>query len=376
VVSTDTPLAACLAAALLAYVMLQTASGRARLAAAAGLGLAMGFAFLAKYAALYAAVGIALHLIVSQQARRAWRPGAALLALAVFALVAAPNVIWNVQNGYAAVGKIATEAAWGKRAGGPLAALVFLVSQLAVFGPAPFLALAGGAVWLGWRRRLTAADGLLLAWTVPALAIVLVQACIASANANWAAASYAPGSVLVAAWMLRWGRPRWLLAVLAGHVLIMAVVLVGEDMPQLADRVGLSSALRGVRGGREMTAQIVNRARVEIMTGDPLSAVAIDERELFNTAAYYGRDFFGVAGPPLVAWKADLAPRNEGELVSPLTPALGAHVLMVSRDGANTAAMQAQFQHVGGVALAEVWTDRTHTLQAQMFVGDGFTPKR
>jgi hypothetical protein len=376
VVSTDTPLVACLAAALLAYVALQSATGRGRLAAAAALGLTLGLAFLAKYAAFYAVGGIALHLMVSRDARRAWRPGAATLAVLVFALMAAPNVIWNVHNGYAAVGKIASEASWGARSGGPLPALIFIAGQLAVFGPAPFLILAGGAGWLAWRRRLQGPDLLLLAWTIPALAVVLVQAFIAGANANWAAASYAPASVLVAAWMLRWGRPRWLTAILAAQALILVVVLVGEDMPQLADRVGLSSALRGVRGGREIADTIVTRARTEIMTGDPLTAVAVDERELFNLTAYYGRDYFGREGPPLLAWKAGPAARNEGELVSPLTAAAGAHVLMVSRDGVHTAAMKSQVQHVGEVALGRVWTDPKRHIDFQMFVGDGFTPPK
>ena len=32
-------------------------------------------------------------------------------------------------------------------------------------------------------------------------------------------------------------------------------------------------------------------------------AVAVDDRFMFNTAAYYGRDFFGVEGaPPLRRW--------------------------------------------------------------------------
>jgi 4-amino-4-deoxy-L-arabinose transferase-like glycosyltransferase len=376
VVSTDTPLAACLSAALLAYVALQTADGRARLAAAAALGLALGLAFLAKYAALYAVAGIGLHLAVSRRARAAWRLGPALLATLVFALMAAPNVAWNIANGYATAARVASEADWGGRPGGPVPALAFLGSQLGVFGPAPFVVLIGGAAWLAWRRRLTEADRLLLAWTLPPLAIVLVQAAIAGAKANWAVAAYPPGSVLVAAWMLRWGRPRVLIAALALQALVLVAVLAGEVMPQLADRVGLASTLRGVRGGRALTEQIVHRAQAEMLAGKPLSAVAIDERETFNAAAYYGRDFFGVVGPPLRAWKAGPAPRNEGELVSPLTPADGAHVLAVSRDGASTAAMRAQFQHAGDVSLGEVWTDPKHKLEIELFVGDGFQPKR
>jgi hypothetical protein len=112
------------------------------------------------------------------------------------------------------------------------------------------------------------------------------------------------------------------------------------------------------------------------MVGPPLTAVAIDQRQLFNLAAYYGRDFFGHEGPPLKAWLEGPRPQDEAELVSPLTPAFGGHVLMVSRDGVNTNPMQAQFQHVGDPAVGEIWTDPKHHVRIEMFVGDGFQPAK
>src|SRR5581483_8476698 len=125
----------------------------------------------------YSVAGIALHLVVSRQARRAWRPAAIAAALGAFALTVAPNVIWNASNGFAAAHHVASEAAWGgARQGGALAALSFVGSQFGVFGPIPFGVLVGGAIWLGARRKLEASDGLLLAWTAPPLVIVLVQA--------------------------------------------------------------------------------------------------------------------------------------------------------------------------------------------------------
>ena len=373
VVSTDTPLMACLAAALWAYVALQTASGRQRLAWAGALGVAFGLAFLAKYAALYAFVGVAAHLGLSAQARRAWTPWAALAAVAGFALLAAPNLVWNATHGLASFGHVAREAAWGARVGGPIKGLEFLGDQFGVFGPLPFAVLLAGAPLLAVRRRLAAADLLLLAWTLPALVIVLVQAFAAGAKANWAVAAYGPASILVAAWMLRWGRTRLLIAGLAFQAVIALAGLAVEVRPQLADQVGLSKALRGVRGGREITQLIANRAETEQMFS-PLSAVAIDERELFNLVAYYGRDQWGRSLPPLTAWRSGPAPQNEAELSAPLTPAMGAHVLAVSRDGVWLAKMRSQFRHAGDTDFGEVWLGGKDRLKVEMFVGDGFQP--
>ncbi|HZZ90407.1 MAG TPA: glycosyltransferase family 39 protein, partial [Caulobacteraceae bacterium] len=188
VMTTDTPLIACLAGALWAYAAMQTGQG-VRWRAAAGLGLALGLGFLAKYAVLYAVVGIAAHLVVSRPARRVWSWQAALAAIAGFALLAAPNLIWNVEHRFVAALHLQQEAAWGERHGGVLKALEFLGDQFGVFGPLPFAALLGGVIWIGLRRRAETADALLLCWTAPPLLIVLGQALIAGAKANWAAAA-------------------------------------------------------------------------------------------------------------------------------------------------------------------------------------------
>jgi 4-amino-4-deoxy-L-arabinose transferase-like glycosyltransferase len=387
VVSTDTAMVACLAAALWAYVALQQIE-RGAWRPALGFGVALGLAFLAKYATLYSVGGIALHLIASRRARQVWRPATIAAAVGAFAVVVAPNLVWNAANGFAAAHHVASEAAWGgARKGGVMAALSFLGSQFGVFGPIPFAVLIwGAALWLAARPRSApgpqtddasdvtsqrASDGLLLAWTVPPLAIVLAQALIAGAKANWAAAAFAPGSILVAAWMLRWGRPRLLIAVLAAQALLALGGLVAVTQPRLLDQVGLSNALKGVRGGRELTAMIVGRAEAQPPTA-PLTAIAIDDRELFNLAAYYGRGYFGQAGPPLKAWLARPYPANEGELTAPLTVANGARVLAVSHDGAMTPLMRSQFQSAGETDIGTVWLDKKHHRGLAMFVGEGF----
>ncbi len=78
---------------------------------------------------------------------------------------------------------------------------------------------------LAWRRRLTQADLLLLCFTLPPLAIVTVQAFVSRANANWSGASYLPGAILVAAWLIRWRARKTLLAALAIQALVAVVFL-------------------------------------------------------------------------------------------------------------------------------------------------------
>ena len=69
VVATDAPLLFFIALTLLAYVGLQAATARRRLALAAGLGAALGLAFLSKYAASFALIGVGLHLALFSPGR-------------------------------------------------------------------------------------------------------------------------------------------------------------------------------------------------------------------------------------------------------------------------------------------------------------------
>src|SRR5436305_569281 len=71
-----------------------------------------GLAFLAKYAALYAVIGLALHVALDREARKAWSPASAGLALAAFAVAAAPNLAWNASHGFATVAHTAGNANW------------------------------------------------------------------------------------------------------------------------------------------------------------------------------------------------------------------------------------------------------------------------
>ncbi|MBS0409439.1 MAG: glycosyltransferase family 39 protein [Proteobacteria bacterium] len=374
VVSTDPALLLGLSLALWAYAALQDATGRARLAAAAGFGAALGLAFLAKYAALYAAIGLAAHLALSREARRAWTPAAALAALAAFAVLAAPNLIWNAGHGFATVAHTASNADWGGRRFDVVPSLSFLGAQFGVFGPIPFAVLLGAGGWLAWRRRLAEADLLLLCFALPPLAIILVEAFVARANANWAAAAYAPASVLVAAWLVRWRARRWLGAVVISQGVIVAALMIGLAWPALADKAGLANGLKRLRGWRETTRTITERAALEDLNGG-LSAVAVDDRFLFNEAAYYGRGSFGAGGPPLKAWVKGAEPQNQAELAAPLTAAQGRRVLAVSLEGRNTAAMSADFARAGDRQINQTSLDLNHWRSVTSFLGEGYAPR-
>jgi len=375
VAATDAPLLFFIALSLVAYVRLPEATGRRRLWLAASFGAATGLAFLSKYAALYALIALALHLMLSREARAAWTWASAGAALGAFLLVLAPNIAWNAAHGFATVQHTAANAAWGGRKLFNFAELGdFVVSQFGVFGPIPFAVLVGGGALLAWRRRLTSADLLLLCFAVPPLLIVTGQSFISRANANWSGAGYVAASILVGAWLVRWRARGWLVGAIAMQAVVAAVFLACVLNPPFSEKVGLANAFKRAKGWSQLTEDVVGRALRE--PPGAISAIAVNDRFLFNAMAYYGRDFLALPGqPPLVVWLREAHPQNQAETTAPLTPALGRRVLAVSLEQVYRDEMAADFKAVSGREIVSTRLDHKRRRRAEIFVGEDFTPR-
>ncbi len=210
-ISTDTVMAPFFAAALYAHHRL-TETRAARYALYAG--AAIGAAFMAKYAAIYFLIGVALAAL-RQEGRIGWR-NAALMLLA-FGMVISGNLIWNVAHQFTTLSHTVDNVGW-VRQDNPLAALnfasaaEFLASQFAVAGPVIF-----AAVLVAIRKLPVQA-----AFVIPPLAVVTVQALLGTAQANWAVAAYFAGIPL--AMGLLQDRPRWLTASFAINAVFCIVL--------------------------------------------------------------------------------------------------------------------------------------------------------
>lgn len=382
VIATDAPLLFCLSMSLWAYVgFVQASSRRSRLGWAAGVGAALGLALLSKYAALYFIAGLGLHAALWRPARR-WSAAEVAAALGVGLVLLAPNLIWNAQHGFATIGHLLANTDWlpdpdeASRAE-PLISLDlrqtpgFVASQLGVFGPIPFLALVGGAVVLARRRRLEPPDRLLLAFILPPLTVVVLQAVIARANANWAGAAYAPGSVLVAAWLIRWRARRWLQATVALQGLAAALFLAAAASPALADRAGFANSFKRARGWDAATRAVIERARAT----PGVSAVATDDRFLFNAMTYYGRDYFSAPGAPrLTMWMRRPSANTQAEIEAPLVGAVGGRVLAASLDDVYLDEMHGDFRTATPPDTVLIPLDSVRSRRISLFVGEGLQP--
>lgn len=368
IMSTDAALMAGLSGGLYAMVRLREGAGWPF---AVMLGLALAFAFLAKYAAIYFFAGAALAILVDAPVRRALISWRGALALAVFAAPAGGNMAWNAANDFATLSHTADNANWGADMFNPGEALSFVADQLAVFGPVMFIALIAAiiAAARSWRPGWSAArpELMLTAFAAPPLLIVAVQAFLSRAHANWGAAAYAAGIILAVAFLLRGPRwRRWVLAVsVVLHVAAGAGMMTLGAAPRLADAAGAESAFHRVREW-PATADAVAAAARE--TG--AAALVFDNRNDFHQMQRYGT----AIPAPLFMWRRYEGAHNYADTVWPLPPGFEGEVLVVSQRPFEAPLMDedfARFEPAGQIVIA---LGPTRTRRYQLFLAEGYAP--
>jgi 4-amino-4-deoxy-L-arabinose transferase-like glycosyltransferase len=266
-----------------------------------GLGLAIGGGLLTKYSLLALPAGMALYLLwpgspSGQNWRRLVSPKP-WVAVAIALACLAPNLLWNAAHGGATLRHTAEITQLDRDLFHPDAGLKFLLEQWVVFGLlfAPPLVLA-----FLRPRALLASDGLrlLVCVSLPLFAVMVLQGFLARANANWAAAAYVGGSILVAVLLVGKHRQRLLLGGLAVNIVLMLVLYhhadgaraIGKPLP--VDR----DIFWRQRGWPEFAA-----ALRPIVQAYPDAALLVSDRNVAAELTYYLRDL----SPRIAAWNPE-----------------------------------------------------------------------
>lgn len=319
IISTDVPLIACWAAALHAWVKLH---GTRSWGWAVALGLAIGVGLNAKYAMVYFLLCAAFAFWRLPDMRWLLRDARLLPVLLLPLLLLSPNLLWNVENGFITFSHTAANAKWEGNPVHPGKALKFFAEQFAVFGPVLF----GALLWTAWRslrERPPDSDRMLLCFSLPVLALILVQAFLSRAHANWAASAYPAAAILVTAVMLRGGWRRLFRASLALHLAIMAGLAVANRIAPDAAFPGGADPYARALGWRGIADAV--RARLE---QDRYAAILTEDRWVTAELLYYLRG----SAVPIRAWAPAPPPRDHYQLTRPFTgPARGPFLLVTLR---------------------------------------------
>jgi 4-amino-4-deoxy-L-arabinose transferase-like glycosyltransferase len=321
-ISTDVPLLLTWALALIAFsALFQTTSWWPALLLGVGLGLGLN----AKYAMAWFILCGGLYLAATPARRGILKDGRLWVGLALGLACILPNLAWNQAHSFATFSHTADNAKWEGSLLNPGKALEFFGSQFGVFGPFYF---AGLLVIVGRARtaRLPEPDRLLLAFCLPLVAIITLQAFVSRAHPNWAAPAYISGVVLVVATLVRdvsWG---WLRASYGLHAAILALFVFATTtagvyvIPLIGDPMARTLGWRAIA---DATRAELDRARA---VGKPYGCVLTDDRSIAAELLYYLKD----QSTPVLAWRSGPRPHDHFELTRPFTKASAGPVLLVS----------------------------------------------
>ena len=358
IISTDVPLLACWALALLAFVELRS---EPRWRWAVVLGLAIGLGMLAKYAMIYFIACALLAAMMDDASRRLWRTPQFWAALVIAIVVLSPNLIWNAANGFVTFKHTGDNA----RGNGLMFSLPqvagFVASQFAVMGFITFGVFL--ALLVRPRHYLRNADlRMLMAFALPPVAIIAVVAFLTHANANWAAPSAVAMTILATAVLVIDNRRGWLIASIVIGLVVQGALLVGDH---IADRV----TIPGIRNG-DVYARTMGWHRL----GDDVSAaakahgahgIAADTRDLVSSLIYYTR----ASGLPVFAWPPSIVPSHEFDISRPLT-AKSAMPVLFATECPLPARLAAQFGSVTSLGPVTMVRGPTSRRNVSLFLLD------
>jgi 4-amino-4-deoxy-L-arabinose transferase-like glycosyltransferase len=314
-ISTDVLLLFCWAAALLAYIRFLSED---EWRWAIMLGLALGAGLMSKYAMIYFPLCLAVFALLDRDGRNVLLRGKFWVAIAIAAICLAPNIAWNIANGFVTATHTGDNIGWSGGFPHFQAFAEFFFSQFAVFGPIMFGILLAAFVRLpieGMNRN----QLLLICFSAPVLLVILFQALMSKAYANWAAVAYVSATILVADLMVNTIPEFWRRLTLSLHLGVFAVVAVAVMFAR-PGQLPLPESMRPferMQGARE----IAEAVRIEL-AGREYQAILLDDRRLSALMGYYLRDI----DLPKLAWQRGSSPRDHFEMTrsfqqEPRTPA-------------------------------------------------------
>jgi len=322
-----------------------------------GVGAALGLGLLSKYTMAAFPVSAGLYLLVTPGPRRLLRRPGPYLAAGVGLTLFLPNLLWNAENGFISFVHTAQISHLDEDLLHPLHLATFLGAQFGVVGPIFMAVLA--ALLLGGRgayRRQPAR--LLLAFALPLLAVISLQAFLADANANWAGPAYLSATVLLAGELLR-RQPALLAAALAANVVLglglyhYQPLAHAAGVQQVPEAVDPRARIRGWRALATAVAPLRQR--------HPEAHLLAEDRFTLAELLFYLRPRPTAFG----YWNPDGRIRDHYALTADIRGRRGEDFLLVTAKARTAAGLAPHFRAVrrmGGVSIyrGTATTERFH----------------
>jgi hypothetical protein len=270
-------------------------------------------------------------------ARALLKKPAPWLALLIAAVLVAPNIYWNIENGLETFKHTGDNIQGGGLQFNPLKGLEFIAAQFVVFGPIVFAVLLAAFARMA-APEMRRADRLMLAFAIPPLALVAGLGFVTRALANWAAPAFISAAVVVTAILVRrkaWG---WIALSLGIGVFAQAAFLAGDSV---AARLSLPWLKNGDIYHRTLGWRALGEQAGALARRVGAKAIVAEYRDDEASLLYYWRD----QPEAVLAWQQGPAPDHYFDVKHPLTDAAPQPLLFVSRCPAS-GRLKAQFGEV------------------------------
>lgn len=249
------------------------------------LGIAVGLSVLSKYTGLVFLLSLFLYLLFFPSVRSYLRSAKLYIMLAVVILIISPNIIWNISNGFITFKHVVYHNAdiHGLQFH-PLNLSNFMASQLAVFSIV-FMCIY---IYSVWQKKYWQDMNFCLLWmfSLPMLTMIIIEAAISRAYANWAVAAYLSGTILVCAILVNKRAIGWLKFNL-GYCFIAMLILYGFDFGIMHQIISLKNYPHFYKKlfGWEYAGQEINFLHKKY----PTAKFVMTNREIWSKSAYFGK---------------------------------------------------------------------------------------
>lgn len=361
-VSTDAPLLFCWTAAML---YLARAIGSDRMTDWLMLGVTVGMGIMAKYTMAAFAVSALLYLLPDAKRRRILTHPGLWIAIVVATLIVLPNIVWNWAHDFPTLHHTAdiTHVEGGNNKHGN--AGEFILAQIGSLGPIFALAFLAG-LKLAFHRLRDRRYQFLLCFSLPLLALVLVQSLRSEANGNWAAPGLVTALVLATVWLSQRRRSHWWwAAALSFNALIMIAAYHHADFFRLAgiQQTARLDPVKRMKGWDVLAQQIR-----PLLVSHHDAVLLTTDRTMMAHLLYQLRDF----NPDHLAWAPNQRPADHYQLTTPLTEAASSRPLLLVTQDEKCQDVLDRFSRHEVLAIIEVNVEPGLVRKAWVILLEGF----
>ncbi len=331
------------------------------------LGGLIGLGFLSKYSMLFFVLSLLLYPVLSPMRRPLLKTAGPWMSVILALTCLVPNLLWNATHDFATLQHTKDNVHFLVSSFfHPDKGLAFLGAQFAVFGPIPMIMLIRFATCFSLVIKIDRNAFFLIVFTLPILFLMIIEAFLSRAHANWAAPAFVSATVLVVAWSAYQNRI-WLLRVVFAMHLAAAATLYNIALIQ--GTFNGAEQYDPFRRGRGWA--LIGQMLMDIRAKHPGTALLFDTRKVLAPLVYYTRPIAFDS----VIWHPSVTATNHFALIDDMRESVGSNFLLITEHSnehnIKYAFLQTELIAVLRVPLSARLTREVRIFRCEAFQGYG-----